>query len=81
MKMCDRCRVPGCLLNYNGKACKKARQELCPDVVFAKADRIREMTDKELADFLCEWAITPKAWQTDCGEVLNFLQEEDSHED
>ena len=23
MKLCDRCRVPGCLLDYGGKACKE----------------------------------------------------------
>lgn len=53
MKMCDRCRVPGCLLNYNGKACKKARKEYCPEVVYTNADRIHAMTDEELAKFLC----------------------------
>ncbi len=52
MKMCDRCRVPGCLLNYNGKACEKARKEHCPDVVFTNADKLREMTDEELQYFL-----------------------------
>lgn len=52
MKMCDRCRVPGCLLDYNGKACENARKEHCPDVVFTNADHIRSMTDEELAGFL-----------------------------
>lgn len=52
MKMCDRCRVPGCLLNYNGKACKKARKEHCPDVVLTNADKIREMTVEELAEII-----------------------------
>ena len=52
MKMCDRCRVPGCLLNYNGKACANARKEYCPDVVYTNADRLREMTDEELQFFL-----------------------------
>lgn len=49
MKLCDRCRVPGCLLDYGGKACKGARKEYCPDVVFTNADKIREMDDEELA--------------------------------
>lgn len=34
MKLCDRCRVPGCLLDYGGKACQEARKKYCPDVVF-----------------------------------------------
>ena len=25
MKLCDRCRVDGCLLNYGGKACENCR--------------------------------------------------------
>lgn len=49
MKLCDRCRVPGCLLDYGGKACKEARKKLCPDVVFTNADKIREMDDEALA--------------------------------
>ena len=49
--MCDRCRVPGCLLNYNGKACANARKEHCPDVFFTNADHIRSMTDEELVGF------------------------------
>lgn len=53
MKMCDRCRVPGCLLDYNGKACANARKEHCPDVVFTNADHIRSMSDEELKVYLC----------------------------
>lgn len=49
MKLCDRCRVPGCLLNYGGKACQEARKQECPDVVFTNADKLREMDDEKLA--------------------------------
>ena len=49
MKVCDRCRVSGCLLDYGGKACQNARKQECPDVVFTNADKIREMSDEELA--------------------------------
>ena len=49
MKLCDRCRVPGCLLDYGGKACKEARKKHCPDVVFTNADKIREMDEEALA--------------------------------
>ena len=52
MKLCDRCRVAGCLLNYGGKACKNARKKDCPDVVFTNAERVREMNDEELAKFM-----------------------------
>lgn len=52
MKLCDRCRVAGCLLNYGGKACREARKRECPDVVFTRADRVREMSDVELAEIL-----------------------------
>lgn len=49
MKLCDRCRVSGCLLTYGGKACREARKQECPDVVFTNADKLREMDDEELA--------------------------------
>ncbi len=49
MKLCDRCRVPCCLLDYGGKACQEARKKYCPDVVFTHADKIREMDDEALA--------------------------------
>lgn len=53
MKLCDRCRVSGCCsLNYLGEACKLARKRECPDVVFTNADRIRSMSDEELASWL-----------------------------
>lgn len=74
--MCDRCRVPGCLLNYNGKACANARKEYCPDVVFTNSDRIRAMSDEELGAFLGEWAAKECVWTTDgTGEVLAWLKE------
>lgn len=38
MKVCDRCRVSGCLLNYGGKACREARKRECPDVVFTRKE-------------------------------------------
>lgn len=49
MKVCDRCRVAGCLLDYGGKACKSARKRECPDVVFTRADEIRDMDNEEMA--------------------------------
>lgn len=47
------------------------------------ADRIRAMSDEELAEFLAyTWATSARAWQKDPGETLAWLQqaEEDGHE-
>lgn len=51
MRLCDRCRVSGCCLDYLGEACKRARERECPDVVYTNADHIRNMSDEELAMF------------------------------
>jgi hypothetical protein len=40
------------------------------------ADKIRHMSDEELADFLADWARKHLAWmQDDRGEVLWWLQQ------
>lgn len=52
MKLCDRCWIYGCCLNYLGEACKRARKRECPDVVYTNADELRDMTDEELEDQL-----------------------------
>jgi len=52
MKLCDRCRVPGCLLNYLGPACWNARQEICPDVQLNRAEIITGMSIDGLANNL-----------------------------
>ena len=49
MKLCDRCRVSGCCLNYLGEACQRARERECPDVVYTNGDVIRDADDKTLA--------------------------------
>ena len=54
MKMCDRCSVPGCLLDYRGKACEDARNEHCPDVQLNNAEYITGMSIEELATDLLE---------------------------
>ena len=58
VKLCDRCRVGGCCLNYLGEACKRARKRECPDVEYTNADRIREMSDNDLSRLLIKvyWA-------------------------
>ena len=52
MKLCERCRVSGCCLNYLGEACKRARKRECQDVVYTNDDKLRDMTDEELEDQL-----------------------------
>ena len=54
MKLCDRCRVPGCCLNYLGEACTRARERDCPDVQPNNAEIITNMGMEELADFLMD---------------------------
>ena len=40
------------------------------------ADRIRAMTDEDLADFLAyTWATSARAWQKDTGETLHWLKQ------
>lgn len=46
------------------------------------ADRIRSMSDEELAQFLNQWGTSTRAWQKDKGETMYWLQqpaEEDDH--
>ena len=40
------------------------------------ADRIRAMSDEELANFLAyTWATSARAWQKDTGETLHWLKQ------
>ena len=40
------------------------------------ADRIRAMSDEELAGFLAyTWATSARAWQKDTGETLHWLKQ------
>ena len=58
---------------------------VCVDRVIGKpmtnADRIRAMTDEELADFLNQWGTSTRAWQKGPGETLYWLQQTDGEED
>lgn len=50
MSVCDKCTAgAGCCLDYLGAACKRYRDRECPDVQPTNADRIRAMSDEELA--------------------------------
>lgn len=86
MRLCDRCRVSGCCLDYLGEACKRARERECPDVVYTNADHIRDMSDDELAKVLFDYKECAKncimsngnhCYQI-CGEestILKWLQQ------
>ena len=49
MKLCDRCRVPGCCLGYLGVACGTAREKWCPEVQPNRAEIISNMSLDEMA--------------------------------
>lgn len=48
-KLCDRCRVGGCLLDYLGTACQQARERECPDVQPNRAELITNMSVDQMA--------------------------------
>ena len=52
MKLCDRCPVPGCCLDYLGKACEHARKEVDPTLVPTTLELMHSMDAEELATFL-----------------------------
>ena len=74
--LCDRCdNYARCLLNYDGPACRRNRTTQPTN-----ADRIRAMTDEELAEFLAEYRCTHKAphcMEVNCAQCwLEWLKKE-----
>ena len=70
MNNCKYCKAD-CALSgeENLKECKW-------HIPMSNADRIRAMTDEELADFLSyTWATSVRAWQKDTCETLQWLQQ------
>lgn len=51
-KLCDRCRVNGCLLNYLGEACEKARREESPETQPNRHELLADMDTETAAKFL-----------------------------
>ncbi len=49
MKLCDRCKVPGCCLDYLSVACGTAREKWCPEVQPNRAELISNMSLDEMA--------------------------------
>ena len=62
MKLCDRCRVPGCRLNYLGTDCVNARAEACPEIQPNNAELIHNMSLDEMAVFLALEKRWVQAW-------------------
>ena len=74
--LCDRCeKAVGCLLNFDGILCRKNRT-----VEPTNADRIRSMTDEELAKMLWDeepWCTAERKCVPSCKDCLAaWLKEE-----
>lgn len=48
MKLCERCRVPGCCLDYLSEACAAARRRECPEIQLNRAEYITNMNMYQL---------------------------------
>ena len=74
-----------CQYNTLGGCKVKEYNAICPltnmatpitEYKMTNADRIRAMTDEDLADFLAyTWATSARAWQKDTGETLHWLKQ------
>lgn len=53
MKLCDRCPVSGCCLDYLGKACENIRKEVDPELVPTCAEVLPALGYEELAAVFC----------------------------
>lgn len=73
--LCDRCDIyMSCLLDYDGPACRRDRT-----VEPTNADRIRGMTDEELANIICcqNNKSGDECFDADCYScTLDWLREE-----
>lgn len=75
MKVCDRCRVSGCLLDYGGEAWPERQTAGVPGfVVFTRIDEIREMEAKGMAGAILQAVADTcddgKVWERDLVEWL-----------
>lgn len=57
MKLCDRCSVPGCCLDYLEGACEAARKEYCPDVEPSRFEKIQALELDELAHYIVDMIV------------------------
>lgn len=52
MKLCDRCPVSGCCLDYLGKACQRVRRDTCPGLRPNRMELISNMDMDSMASLL-----------------------------
>ena len=77
---CEYCYLKNARPCYECSACMSGDDHFRPAKPEKKrttnADRIRAMSDEELADFLAyTWATSARAWQKDTGETLHWLKQ------
>lgn len=75
--LCDHCEgYKLCSSHFPGSPrCRTLLREHGWLPAYTNADRIRAMTDEELASFLNEWASRPRAWRTEYGETKHWLKQ------
>lgn len=67
---CKNCPVKPCeTMNYRGSACAAQRAKFGLGDPKTNADRIREMSDEELAKRLIFWNDDWGRWETDAGNI------------
>ena len=67
---CENCPVNPCeTMNYRGSTCAAQREKFGLGDPQTKADRIRAMSDEELADFITD---KEKGWCTDIGREMYY---------
>ena len=75
MSLCDKCANMDC--NHEVEPGEFVVQCGAFKPPMTNADRIRAMSDENLAYFLAySWATSARAWQKDYGETLSWLQKE-----
>ena len=77
---CEYCYLKNARPCYECSACMSGDDHFRPAKPEKKrttnADRIRAMSDEELADFLAyTWATSARAWQKETGETLHWLKQ------
>ena len=70
MKLCDRCPVSGCCLDYLGRACENARRQEDPELVPTYAEVLPALEYEDLAAVLCFAATHPLSYES----MLDFLK-------
>lgn len=86
MNGCNQCHAyEKCTVSYRGSACAALRRtyglDTDPEIV-TNADRIRAMSDENLAYFLAySWATSARAWQKDYCGTLCWLKKDQEEAD